>query len=151
MSLDVYLHLPNAPRMASSGIYLRENGQTREITRAEWEARFPGREPYVWQPNDDQETTQVYWGNITHNLNDMAREAGIYEHLWRPDEIGITHAVQLIEPLRTGLLLLRRDPERFRAFNPPNGWGDYDGLVHFVANYLDACEKHPNAEVDVSR
>lgn len=24
---------------------------------------------------------------------------------------------------------LERDPDRFRALNPENGWGDYDGLV----------------------
>lgn len=24
---------------------------------------------------------------------------------------------------------LQSDPERFRAMNPPNGWGDYDSLV----------------------
>ena len=95
--------------------------------------------------------TQVYERNITHNLNTMADEAGIYKHLWRPDELGITKASQLIEPLTKGLELLRSDPERFKAFNPPNGWGDYDGLVDFVAEYLKACIDHPDADVGVSR
>ncbi len=35
---------------------------------------------------------EVYISNVTHNLNKMAGEAGIYEALWRPEEIGITHA-----------------------------------------------------------
>ena len=39
-----------------------------------------------------------YSSNITHNLGAMAREAGIYEACWRPEEIGITKAAQLIEP-----------------------------------------------------
>lgn len=31
----------------------------------------------------------VFWANITHNLGRMADEAGIYKHLWRPEEIGM--------------------------------------------------------------
>jgi len=36
--------------------------------------------------------TSVYDANITHNLGAMAEAAGIYKHLWRPEEIGITKA-----------------------------------------------------------
>jgi hypothetical protein len=95
--------------------------------------------------------TIIYDRNITHNLNEMASEAGIYKHLWRPEEIGITKAAQLIEPLREGLALLLSDQERFRKFDPKNKWGDYDGLVDFVREYLAACEENPNASVRVSR
>lgn len=94
---------------------------------------------------------EVYWANITHNLNKMAGEAGIYEALWRPDEVGITHASQLIEPLSKGLELLRSDPARFTVFNASNGWGKYENLMRFVADYLEACCNHPSAEVSVSR
>ena len=95
--------------------------------------------------------TTVFDYNITHNLNKMADAAGIYQHLWRPDELNITRAEQLIAPLTDGLALLENDPERFRQFNSPNGWGDYDGLVVFVRAYLDACKQNPDAEVSVSR
>lgn len=95
--------------------------------------------------------TEVFWRNITHNLGRMAMEAGIYQHLWRPDEIGVTKAAQLIEPLRAGLAALRAEPERFSALNPVNGWGSYDGLCKFVSDYLAACEENPDADVEVSR
>jgi hypothetical protein len=95
--------------------------------------------------------TEIYWRNITHNLGKMAGEAGIYEALWRPEEIGITQASQLIEPLEAGLELLKSDPERFKAFNPKNGWGNYGGLVEFVSEYLEACKSDPDALVRVSR
>ncbi len=95
--------------------------------------------------------TEIYWRNITHNLGQMAAEAGIYEHLWRPEEIGITTAEQLIAPLREGLEKLHADPSKFKKFNPPNGWGDYEGLVGFVEDYLAACIKNPDATVAVSR
>lgn len=95
--------------------------------------------------------TEVYSANITHNLGAMAREAGIYEHLWRPDEIGVTSASELIEPLTAGLALLTADPERFKAHNAPNGWGRYEHLVLFVQCYLEACKENPEATVSVCR
>lgn len=94
---------------------------------------------------------QIYERNITHNLNKMADEAGIYMHLWRPDEIGITKACQLIEPLTAGLALLESDPARFTPFNSPNGWGMYPHLVEFVRDYLESCIANPDAAVEVSR
>lgn len=95
--------------------------------------------------------TRVHCGNITHNLGPMAREAGIYTLLWRPEEIGIKYARELIAPLEAGLNILRMYPERFRKFNPENGWGSYEGLVEFVEVYLAACREHPDAEVDTWR
>ena len=101
--------------------------------------------------HEREEREECHSQNITHNLNKMAGEAGIYEALWRPDEIGITKAAQLIEPLKAGLANLESDPERFKKLTPPNGWGSYEGLVSFVRGYLRACEETPDAEVYVSR
>jgi hypothetical protein len=81
----------------------------------------------------------------------MADEAGIYELLWRPEEIGITHASQLVEPLKSGLQKLKDTPELFKKFNPANGWGSYGDLVSFVEVYLKACLEHPKARVSASR
>jgi len=93
----------------------------------------------------------VYRDNITHNLGKMAVQAGVYEALWRPDEHGYETAEQIIPILKAGLDLLRSDKKRFKMFNPENGWGDYDGLVEFVADYLAACEEFPEATIYVSR
>ncbi len=95
--------------------------------------------------------TELYSNNITHNLGAMAAEAGIYKHLWRPEEIGVTRAEQMVGPLRVGLQLLESDPVRFRKFNDPNGWGMYHHFVPFVRGVLEACEKHPQAWVRASR
>lgn len=181
MSLDVYLSVPGAAnRREGTGIFIRENGATREITRTEWDERFPGREPVTMA--DSEESNEVYSANITHNLGRMAAEAGIYEALWRPGELldpdkaarireqekahnyhgagGVfeierslpaVHGRDLIQPLRDGLEKLRARPEHFEQFNPENGWGDYDGLVQFTERYLAACEEYPDADVRVSR
>ena len=95
--------------------------------------------------------TTIYQDNITHNLGKMAREAGIYQHLWRPEELGIKRAGELIDALRAGLELLESDPERFRKLNPENGWGSYDGLCRFVYSYLSACRENPDADIEANR
>lgn len=146
MSLDVYL--TTADEHYSSPAIFREDGLNKEITLAEWNKRFPDREPVMTSPSI---STTVFSANITHNLNKMAAEAGLYKPLWRPDENDIAKAEQLIIPLSRGLATLRSVPDHFKEFNPPNGWGDYEGLVAFVSDYLDACKQYPNATVSVWR
>ena len=139
MSLDVYLTLEDTRGIGiGSGIFIREDGQVKEIG-------YTDHEPLIY------DTNEAYSANITHNLNKMAGEAGIYEYLWRPDEIDISTAKELIKPLQEGLKVLRDDPDRFKVFNPSSGWGSYDVLVGFVKNYLAACEQYPEAVVSVSR
>lgn len=95
--------------------------------------------------------SEVFSDNITHNLNTMAEAAGLYEVLWRPEDLQIRYAHELVGPLRNGLAKLTADPEKFRALNPKNGWGAYEDLVQFVEAYLEACIGNPLAEVSVSR
>jgi len=90
---------------------------------------------------------ELHSSNITHNLAEMARAAGLYEALWCPGENGMTHAHQLIEPLKLGLEKLLADPERYKQFDSPNGWGLYKHFVPFVSAYLVACQKHPSGRV----
>lgn len=118
-----------------------------------------------------EDTEQVYWANITHNLNTMAAEAGIYEALWRPhrlkegynisendhqaewkfEEENTTLAKDIIPLLEKGLSDLKTRPEYFEKFNSPNGWGMYEHFVPFVEKYLEACKEYPDAIIEVSR
>lgn len=150
MSLDVTLTQEEKIKKVSSGIFVRKNGKTVEISAEEWNAMHPDMEPVKFAEGEC-ETNYVYSDNITHNLNTMADAAGIYEHLWRPDEIEITKAKELIEPLREGLHKLKLEPEKYKAFNPENGWGSYEGLVKFVEDYLNACYQYPEATVTADR
>jgi hypothetical protein len=182
MSLDVYLRLEGQPCVAteSTRIFIREDGATVEISREEWNRRFPDREPF--SVIQDVSTDEVYSHNITHNLTRMADAAGVYTALWRPAEmldpekaarireqeeagnyheaggayeiersLPVVHARDLIRPLTDGLAKLRGNPETFKTLNPENGWGNYEGLVNFVADYLNACKEYPDAIVEVSR
>jgi hypothetical protein len=154
MSLDVYLTLPDnepsiIPVPTEPAIFVRVDGQTKQISREEWDQLHPGTEPFTCTVAENP--NEVFSSNITHNLNKMADAAGIYQPLWRPDEIGITKAHQLIGILAVGLTTLLGFPDKFKKFNPENGWGDYQGLVGFVTDYLNACQKWPNADVRVWR
>lgn len=94
---------------------------------------------------------EMFEANITHNLGSMAIEAGIYEALWRPEEIGVTKAEELINLLKTGVDMMEADPHRFINFNAENKWGTYDQFLPWVKDYLDACRKFPAAIIRVSR
>ena len=151
MSLDVHLTIENKiKKKPSSGIFIRENGQTKEITEEEWRQRFPDREP-VRVTLEEIETNEVYSSNITHNLGTMADKAGIYYALWRPEEKGWKQAKDIIPVLEKGLKKLKSKSKYFEKFNAPNGWGIYEHFVPFVEEYLNACKEYPDAIIDVSR
>lgn len=172
MSLDVYL-ISKTPiaKKQGSGIFVRENGTTKEISREEWNERNPNFEPVtVLNDENDIETNELFSSNITHNLTKMASEAGVYDALWRPyrlkegyietdnyddemkfEDSQIIVAKELIDPLREGLHKLKIEPEKYEKLNPSNGWGSYDGLIKFIEKYLNACYEYPFANVEVSR
>ena len=114
------------------------------LTRKKWISYDSGK-----TLTEEEET--VYDANITHNLGKMAGEAGIYEALWRPEEIDKRNASEIIELLEKGLADLKARPEYFETFNSPNGWGTYVNFVPFVEKYLNACKNYPDATVEVWR
>lgn len=120
--------------------------------------RFP-REP---QPGDHQcdcsycdrcapKMTTVFSRNTTHNHGGIADAVGCYKACWRPDEVGITKASQLIEPLEAALTLLVNNPGDYKHLEPDNGWGSVAQFTEFVREYLAACREHRGANVDVWR
>ena len=106
---------------------------------------------YLYATDLDGNEIEVYEANITHNLGKMAKEAGIYMPLWRPDEIGCTHAGDIADMLTDGLKDLKARPLHYEQFNASNGWGTYEHFVPFVEKYLNACRENPEAIIEVSR
>lgn len=148
MSLDVYLEVEEPVEVRGSGIFIRTEGSTLEITREQWDTMNPGIEPLMLQPT---ESNCVFSANITHNLGKMAKSAGIYQALWRPEELGLTKAKELIPLLREGVSRLESNPDLFRKDNPSNGWGTYEQLLNFCTGYLGACENWSEATIRVWR
>jgi len=98
-----------------------------------------------------KDNEELYWANITHNLGEMADEAGIYLALWRPEDLNIDTAKALIPILTSGLNRLKNNPDYYKKYNPSNGWGKYENLVSFIKEYLEACNDNPEAIIEISR
>lgn len=143
MSLDVYLKSETPVTITGTGIFIRDNGKTRELSLDEARERYPDADIELVQ----KQTDTLYHANITHNLGEMAKHAGIYPFLWRPNENGITHARQLTKPLQDGLAYLLAHRDSLEAYNDDDGWGTYDQLCDFVYGYLKACYQFPTAQV----
>lgn len=105
----------------------------------------------IKQLEDDYDDALLYSINITHNLNKMAQEVGLYEVLWCPEEIGITFASQMILPLEKGIIELEAYPEKYKTLNPPEGLGSYEDFVAFCKSVLQRCRKYPDAVIEAGK
>jgi len=92
----------------------------------------------------------VFDSNITHNLIEMAVQTGVYYPLWHPEIIGAHKAKDIIPFLEAGLRILTSDPVGFDKYSAENGWGTFDDFFNWLADVLQACKEHPDADIDVS-
>lgn len=97
------------------------------------------------------EEREVYaHSGMTHNMVKMAEWAGVYLACWYPEEIDVRIAADLVPLLKAGLYRLENKSEEAMRFNPSNGWGNYEGFVEFLREYLAACIKYPGAKIEVN-
>lgn len=108
----------------------------------------------VIQNEAGDETTVIDVGNYTSNVADMWREAlggerGLADVI---EASPVAHS--LVAPLFNAVTAMEIDPETYRAMNPDNGWGDYEGALDYLRRIADACRTmslHPACFVRVSR
>jgi hypothetical protein len=74
--------------------------------------------------------------NGTHNVNPMANAVLADNDMdnegtwWKQlDGMGGPDGAHFLDVIIKGM---EADPPRFRAMNPPNGWGDYDGFLDML-------------------
>lgn len=84
--------------------------------------------------------------NITSNVAPMWRHAGC-----DLADLHDTRCADAIQPLRTAIQAMEDDPPTYKAMDPPNGWGDYNGCLQFLRDLYTSCKAHPNAIIKVSR
>lgn len=151
MSLDIYLDSPTGCKSGSASekdIPVRIDGQTKMISREEWDSMGMGFEPVTYEGEGN---SRVFSANITHNLTRMAKAAGIYDLLWDLTIEGedILTAGQMTEQLRMGIERMESDPDTYKTYNPTNGWGSYDDFIPWLKELLEACEEFPDAHVTI--
>ncbi len=89
----------------------------------------------------------LFDANITHNVAPMWIEAGVYDALYESDG---KYAGDISEILINGLIDMKRYPEKYRAMNPANGWGNYEGALKFLDGIATACMHYPKALIRIS-
>lgn len=138
----------------SLDIYFFKNGFDIQKSRTDIDASYTKLQAIkeeLEQLEGDYKEAMLSNPSVTHNLNNMAKAVGLYEVLWRPEEIGISIASQMITPLENGIKELTANPEKYKVFNPPNGWGDYNIFVDFCKSVLHDCREYPDATIEVGR
>ena len=81
--------------------------------------------------------------NYTHNVNPMWRQLF---GMTLGDLLAGKRAGDTLLALQVGAAVMERDIERYRAMNPPNGWGDADTALVSLQRLVLWCEQHPNAK-----
>jgi hypothetical protein len=108
---------------------------------------FPDEEDW----SDFKKENELYWANITHNLGKMAEEAGFYRALWRPEEIGITKAIDLFPYIEKGIKKMIDNPSYYEQFDSPNGWGLYKHFLPWLVKLREQLLKYPESYIYISR
>lgn len=107
--------------------------------------------PDCWVSHTYKTSETLFEAKITSNLSAIADAAGLYKALWRPDEIGVTRAWQLIQILDYGLKILVNRKDELKRLEPSNGWGSCEQLIEVVQEYTKACVMFPESTIEVSR
>lgn len=84
--------------------------------------------------------------NITHNLGDMWREAGVYEALYKSEG---KKASEIVNALEYGVQTMKDNPPRFKRHDSPNGWGLYVHALPWLEKVLQACRDNPELTIRV--
>lgn len=150
MSLDLYIVSKTPVLHRDTGVYIRENGETRELeTKEEVLKHFPDTNPDNIKEisyTDDE----YFHVNITHNLTEMAEKCytamdnssntNLYDLMWHPeDNLAITvPTMEYIEALMSCYKILLNNPDTFKEYNPSNGWGSYEQLLKSTKKYINA-------------
>lgn len=88
----------------------------------------------------DGECVEVVSGH-TYNLSPMWRLAGVFED-GSSDLDGMLAADVAVRAAR-GMMRAVYDPDAFRALNPTNGWGDYDGFLGVLTRTAILTRQNP--------
>lgn len=84
----------------------------------------------------------------TYNLSAMWRLSGVVEGSTR-DLDGLTGA-QIAARCKPAVARAIEYPEAFRALDPENGWGDYDGFVEVLVRLWRCAAAHPRDKAEWS-
>lgn len=89
----------------------------------------------------DVENTNGGMPNVTFNIAGMLMALPCD----RPPKWDGKLAYKLVTPISLSILELSINPEKYRKFEAPNGWGTIEGCKNFLINCWNAFVAYPNA------
>lgn len=84
-----------------------------------------------------------YYGNITYNVYEMLEVAFGEEHLKKWNNLSCD---KFFKDLEKGYIDMIKNPEKYRKYNSPNGWGTYETTLNAIEKLYKAIKEY--AEVD---
>ena len=85
------------------------------------------------------------WINHTANTGTMIKEVCGS----RPPEWGGKTGREMYPILLQGISLLSVYPQKYRCFEPENGWGTVETTIAFLEKVAANCEQYPDAVLEV--
>lgn len=85
------------------------------------------------------------WINHTSNTAAMIKEVcGSYPSQWNGKRCADMYPV-----LMQGISLLNINPQRYKQFEDPGGWGTVPQVIEFLSKVADNCDRYPTAIIEV--
>ena len=149
MSLDISIKAKVPVVKNGIGIFVRENGKTKELTAEEAKERG-------WDGINREYVSEYAWtGNITHNLGKMASNVKpvgkpytLYSLLWGGK---YKSCRDLISKLHACILYMLMNKEELKKYNPENGWGTYEQLLEFTKEFQMACIENQDCKIEIDK
>lgn len=83
--------------------------------------------------------------NITWNVRDIITKSTGLPWL---NEANNGYCKDVIPYIEKGLIELRRNPKKYKQYEPANGWGSVDSTINFFKRVLDDWDKFRKEEGD---
>lgn len=84
--------------------------------------------------------------NITYNLADMFDAAcGVRPSLWHLQPTSYVLAL-----VKHGIDELEKNPQKYKKYEAPNGWGTIEGALNFLKMVRIDCERYIKGRIYVS-
>lgn len=98
---------------------------------------------------NNEDGVELWWRNITHNVNKMADKCGLYKPLWCANEYESNK--DIVEGISSGIKKAIEMRWELEAMNPENGWGSHKDLLLFAYAVRDALIEFPHGIVHISK
>ena len=84
-----------------------------------------------------------YDGNITYNVCNMLEVAFGENHLKKWNNMSCD---KFFRELEKGYIDMIRNPEKYRKYNSPNGWGTYETTLSTIKKLYERIQEYANID-----